>query len=116
MILVNPRNMIRQYREWEKDRCPRVPFPTAYMTSCLFTLYFSLFLSAFLMYRILIIGALTALFFFLFSYSLFMQLWKLLGLSRWKFHLFFLLTGSGVCWLGVLLRTCILSFLQEKGW
>ena len=72
MILVNPRNMIRQYREWEKDRCPRVPFPTAYMTRCLFTLYFSLFLSAFFMYLIFIIGALSALFFFLLFFYLFM--------------------------------------------
>lgn len=116
MLIVNPRSMIRTAQEWEGDRCPRVPFPTAYMAKCLCTLYLALFVSAFLMYQILIFAAVSALVFLLFSYYLFMQLWKLLGLSRWKFHLFFAVTGAGVCWLAVLLRTALLDYLMLKGW
>ena len=116
MLIVSPRNMIRTYQKWEGDRSPRVPFPTAYMAKCLFTLSFELFLCVFLMYQVLISAAVSTLVFLLFSYYMFMHLWKLLGLSRWKFHLFFAVTGTGVCWLAVWLRTALIDYLVLKGW
>ena len=116
MLIVNPRNMIRKHHEWESEGCPRIPFPTAYIARCLATLYFALFFSAFLMYHILIFAAVSAVVFFLFSYYLFIRLWKLLGLSSWRFHAFFLAAGTGVCWFAVWLRTVILDYLMLKGW
>ncbi|MBQ9134244.1 MAG: hypothetical protein IJX64_06905 [Clostridia bacterium] len=116
MLNVSPKNMIRTYQAWEGDRSPRVPFPTVYMARCLFTLYLELFLCAFLMYRILIPAALAALAFFFISYYAFMRLWKLLELSSWRFHLFFAVTGAGVCWLAVWLRTALIDYLVLKGW
>lgn len=45
-MLLDPKSMIRTYQLWEKNGCPRVPFPTAYMARCLFTLYFFVFVAA----------------------------------------------------------------------
>jgi len=116
MLIVTPKNMIRTHFEWESKGFPHIPFPVAYISKCLFTLYLALFLGSFLMYQIFIIVSIASLLFFLYSYYLFMRIWTLLGLSRWKFHIFFFITGLGVFLLAALFRSSLFSYLYMIGW
>ena len=116
MIIITPKDMIRTHYEWESKGFPHIPYPTVYISKCLFTLYLALFLVAFLMYQIFIIISIASLLLFTYSYYLFMRIWKLLGLSSWKFHVFFILTGACVCFLAVFLRSSLFSYLYMMGW
>ena len=116
MLIVTPKNMIRTHFEWESKGYPHIPFPVGYISKCLFTLYLTLFLVSFLMYQIFIIISIASLLFFSFSYYLFMRLWKLLGLSSWKFNVFFFITGLGVILLASFIRSSLVSYLYIMGW
>ena len=116
MWIITPKQMIAKHYEWESERVPRVPFPTLYISKCLFTLYLLLFIVAFFMYHIFIIISFAAAFYFLFSYYLFIRLWKLAGLSVWKHNLFFVITGFFVVAIAVYIRGEILSYLSMLGW
>ena len=103
-MLLDPKSMIRTYQKWEKDGCPRVPFPTAYMLRCLLTLYFFVFIAALLFYGAFAIVAVFAVFYLAYSYHLYMKLFTLLGLSKAKFAIFFVLSSALVAALAVVLR------------
>ncbi len=110
-MLLDPKSMIRTYKLWEKEGCPRVPFPTAYMARCLFTLYFFVFLAALLFYGAFVIVAVFAVFYLIYSYVLYMKLFTLLSLSKWKFALFFVFSSAVVAALAVLLRTAVIRLI-----
>ena len=110
-MLLDPKSMIRTYQLWEKNGCPRVPFPTAYMARCLFTLYFFVFVAALLFYGAFIMVAIFAIFYLIYSYLLYMKLFALLGLSRLRFALFFIPTSAVVAALAVLLRNAFIKLV-----
>lgn len=110
-MLLDPKSMIRTYQKWEKDGCPRVPFPTAYMARCLFTLYFFVFVAALLFYGAFVIVAVFALFYLAYGYHLYMKLFSLLGLSKLKFALFFVFSSALVAALAVFLRNLAIKLI-----
>ena len=110
-MLLDPKSMIRTYQKWEKDGCPRVPFPTAYMLRCLLTLYFFVFVAALLFYGAFAIVAVFALFYLVYSYHLYMKLFSLLGLSKFKFSVFFIFSSALVAGLAVFLRGLVFKLI-----
>ena len=116
MLIITPKRMIAKHFEWESHRVPRVPFPTSFLSKCLFTLYSLLFIVALFMYHIFIIVSVAAIIYFLYSYYLFLRLWNLVGLSVWKFNVFFVCTGSIVFASAIYIRSNALQYLTMMGW
>lgn len=116
MLIITPKRMLEKHFEWESQRVPRVPFPTSFLSKCLFTLYSLLFFVALFMYHIFIIVSVAAVIYFLYSYYLFLRLWKLIGLCVWKFNLFFVFTGSILFVSVVFIRSNALQYLTMMGW
>ena len=110
-MLLYPKSMIRTYQKWEKDGCPRVPFPTAYMARCLFTLYFFVFAAALLFYGAFVMVAVFAVFYLIYSYHLYMKLFTILGLSKVKFAVFFIFSSALVAALAVFLRGLVIKLI-----
>ena len=110
-MLLDPKSMIRTYQKWEKDGCPRVPFPSAYMARCLFTLYFFVFVAALLFYGAFVIVAVFAVFYLIYSYHLYMKLFTILGLSKVKFAVFFIFSSALVAALAVFLRGLVIKLI-----